>query len=40
MAGMAERQKKWQIGRMAEMAKYVLFLVYTNDDTENDNDTF
>ena len=24
MAGMAERQKKWQNGRMAEMATYVL----------------
>ncbi len=40
MVGMAERQKKWQNGRMAEMATYVLFMVYTNDDTENEDDTF
>ena len=40
MAGMAIRQKKWQNGRMAEMATYVLFMVYTNDDTKNDDDTF
>ncbi len=33
-------RKKWQNGRMAEMATYVLFMVYTNDDTKNDNDTF
>jgi hypothetical protein len=25
MAGMAERQKEWQNGRMAEMDTYVLF---------------
>ena len=33
-------RKKWQNGRMAEMATYVLFMVYTNDDTENDDETF
>jgi hypothetical protein len=31
MAGMAERQKEWQNGRMAEMATYVLFMVHTDD---------
>jgi hypothetical protein len=36
MAGMAEWQKEWQNGRMAEMATYVLFMVHTDDD----NDTF
>ncbi len=36
MAGMAERQKEWQNSRIAEMATYVLFMVHTNDDTEND----
>jgi hypothetical protein len=35
-SGMAERQKEWQNGRMAEMATYVLFMVHAND---NDNDT-
>jgi hypothetical protein len=30
MAGMAERQKEWQNGRMAEMATYVLFMVHGN----------
>ncbi len=35
MAGMAERQKEWQNGRMAEMATYVLFMVHT--DTDDDN---
>ncbi len=35
MAGMAERQKEWQNGRMAEVATYVLFMVHadTDDDT-------
>ncbi len=32
MAGMAERQKEWQNGRMAEMATYVLFMVHADDD--------
>ncbi len=32
MTGMAERQKEWQNGRMAEMATYVLFMVHANDD--------
>ena len=40
MAGMAERQKEWQNSRMAEMAIYVLFMVHTNDDTNDDDDTF
>jgi hypothetical protein len=31
MAGMAERQKEWQNGRMAEMAAYVLFMVHADD---------
>ncbi len=30
MAGMAERQKEWQNGRMAGMATYVLFTVDTH----------
>jgi hypothetical protein len=38
MAGMAERQKEWQNGRMAEMDTYVLFMVHAADDT-NDDDT-
>ncbi len=37
MGGMAVRQKEWQNSRMAEMATYVLFMVHTDDDT---NDTF
>ena len=36
MAGMAERQKEWQNGKMAEVATYVLFMVHA--DTDN-NDT-
>ena len=40
MAGMAVRRKERQNSRMAEMATYVLFMVHTNDDTENNNDTF
>ncbi len=36
MAVMAEREKEWQNSRMAEMATYVLFMVHTNDDTDND----
>ncbi len=39
MAGMAERQKEWQNGRMAEMATYVLFMVHTDDDDDDDDDT-
>ena len=40
MAGMAERQKEWQNGRMAEMDTYVLFMVHTddNDDDDDNND--
>ncbi len=41
MAGMVERQKEWQNGRMAEMAIYILFMVHTdnNDDDDDDDDT-
>ena len=38
MAGMAERQKEWQNGRMAEMDTYVLFTVHTDNDTDTDDD--
>ncbi len=38
MAGMAERRKEWQNGRMAEMATYVLFTVHTDDDDDTDDD--
>ncbi len=38
MAGMAERQKEWQNGRMAEMNTYVLFMVHADDDTNDDDD--
>ena len=36
---MAEWQKEWQNGKMAEMNKYVLFMVHadTDDDTDNDD---
>ncbi len=37
MAGMAEWQKEWQNGKMAEMDTYVLFTVHTDDN--NDTDT-
>ncbi len=44
MAGMAERRKEWLNSKMAEMATYVLFMVHTNDntddDTNNNDDTF
>ena len=30
MAGMAERQKEWQNGKMAEMDTYVLFMVHAD----------
>ncbi len=30
MAGMAERQKEWQSGKMAEVATYVLFMVHAD----------
>ncbi len=33
MTGMAERQKEWQNGRMAEMDTYVLFMVHADTDT-------
>ncbi len=32
MAGMGERKKEWQNGRMAEMATYILFMVHANND--------
>ncbi len=35
MAGMAEWQKEWQNGKMAEVATYVLFMVHAN--TDNDD---
>jgi hypothetical protein len=38
MAGMAEWQKEWLNGRMAEVATYVLFMVHANDN-DNDDDT-
>ncbi len=38
MAGMAERQKEWQNGRMADMDTYVLFMVHADTDTDT-NDT-
>ncbi len=39
MAGMAEWQKEWQNGKMAEMDTYVLFMVLadTDDDTDDDD---
>jgi hypothetical protein len=37
--GMAEWQKEWQNGRMAEMATYVLFMVHTDDTDTNTNTT-
>ncbi len=39
MAGMAEWQKEWQNGRMAEMDTYVLFTVHTDTDDDTDDDT-
>ncbi len=39
MAGMAEWQKEWQNGRMAEMDTYVLFMVHANTDDTNNDDT-
>jgi hypothetical protein len=32
MAGIAEWQKEWQNGKMAEMYTYVLFMVHTDTD--------
>ena len=37
MAGMAERQKEWQNGRMAEMDTYVLFMVHADTDTDTED---
>jgi hypothetical protein len=34
-SGMAERQKEWQNGRMAEMATYILFMVHADDDNDD-----
>ncbi len=39
MARMAEWQKEWQNGRMAEMDTYVLFMVHANTDTDTNTDT-
>ncbi len=40
MAGMAEWQKEWQNGRMAEMDTYVLFMVHADTNTDDtDTDT-
>ncbi len=39
MAGMAERQKEWLNGRMAEMDTYVLFMVHAADDDDTDDDS-
>ncbi len=39
MAGMAERQKEWQNGRMAEMDTYVLFMVHADTNTNTNDDT-
>jgi hypothetical protein len=36
---MAEWQKEWQNGRMAEMDTYVLFMVHANTDDTNNDDT-
>ncbi len=38
-AGMAEWQKEWQNGKMAEMDTYVLFMVHadTEDNTDDDD---
>ncbi len=36
MAGMVERQKEWQNGRMAEMDTYVLFMVHANTNDTDD----
>ncbi len=38
MAGMAEWQKEWQNGKMAEMDSYVLFMVHADTDDDDDND--
>ncbi len=37
MAGMAEWQKEWQNGKMAEMDTYVLFMVHTDTDDDTDD---
>ncbi len=39
MAGMAEWQKEWQNGKMAEMDTYVLFMVHADTDNDDDDDT-
>ncbi len=40
LAGMAEWQKEWQNGRMAEMDTYILFMVHADtNDTDDTNDT-
>jgi hypothetical protein len=39
MAGMAERQKEWQNGKMAEVATYILFMVHADTDDTDEDDT-
>ncbi len=39
MAGMAEWQKEWQNGKMAEMDTYVLFMVHADTDDDDVDDT-
>ncbi len=36
--GMAEWQKKWQNGKMAEMDTYVLFMVHADTDNNTNDD--
>ncbi len=36
--GMAEWQKEWQNGQMAEMDTYVLFMVHADTDIDTDTD--
>jgi hypothetical protein len=38
MAGMAEWQKEWQNGKMAEMDTYLLFMVHADTDNDDDDD--
>ncbi len=40
MAGMAEHQREWQNSRIAEMAIHVIFMVHTNDDSDDNDNTF
>jgi hypothetical protein len=40
MAGMADQQKEWQNGKIAEVATYVLFMVHTDTDTDTTLDFY